>query len=184
MVENIVSRQSKVLGTSWAAWLGAGLLSMAMFPSMALAQKVGFVDVQRAVQATDEGKKARASLEKEFKSRKDSLDKKKADIDKMSEDFGKKKDLLSDEVAGRRGAEIQQEMAKFQQVVAENQVQMEKKQRDLVEPILEKMRKVIGKVAKEKSYSLVIEKIGQNVLYAEDSADLTDEVIKAFAKEK
>jgi Skp family chaperone for outer membrane proteins len=46
------------------------------------------------------------------------------------------------------------------------------------------MKKTIEKVAQEKGYSLVIEKGGQNVLYAQKDADLTDDVIKAFEKEK
>ena len=44
--------------------------------------KVGYVDMQRAVQATTAGKKAKTDLEAEFNKRKKDLDKKKADIEK------------------------------------------------------------------------------------------------------
>lgn len=150
----------------------------------ALAEKVGFVDVQKAVQATSAGKKAKSSLDAEFKKRKDTLDKRKADIEKMGQDLEKKKSVLSEEVLGKKQMELQEEMMKFQKQVGENQMEIQKKEEQLVGPILEKMKSVIEKVAKEKGYSMVLEKKAQNVLFSVSEADLTDEVVKAFEKEK
>ncbi|PIS12019.1 MAG: hypothetical protein COT73_00795 [Bdellovibrio sp. CG10_big_fil_rev_8_21_14_0_10_47_8] len=145
--------------------------------------KVGYVDVQKAIQATGAGKKAKESLDAEYGKRKKDLDKKKADIEKMGQDLEKKKAVLSEEVMGKKQMELQEEMMKFQKVVAENQLEIQKKEKELVEPILEKMKKVIQQVAEEKGYSIVIEKQSQ-VLYAQKDADLTDAVIQAFEKEK
>ena len=150
----------------------------------AFADSVAFVDVQQAVQTTSAGKKAKSSLDAEFKKRKETLDKKKADIEKMGQDLEKKRSVLSEEVLGKKQMELQEEMMKFQKQVAENQLEIQKKEEELVGPILEKMKKVIEKVAKEKNVSMVVEKKGQNVLYATAEADLTDSVVKAFEKEK
>ncbi|MBX3018114.1 MAG: OmpH family outer membrane protein [Bdellovibrionaceae bacterium] len=150
----------------------------------ALAQKVGFVDVQKAVQATSQGKKAKATLDGEFKKRKDTLDKKKADIEKMGQDLEKKKSVLSEEVLGKKQMELQEEMMKFQKQVGENQMEIQKKEEELVGPILEKMKGVIESVAKEKGYAMVLEKKAQNVLFSVADADLTDDVVKAFEKAK
>lgn len=146
--------------------------------------KIGFVDVQKAIQATASGKKAKDTLDAEFQKRKQTLDKKKADIEKMGQDLEKKKAVLSEEVMNKKQMELQEEMLKFQKTVAENQVEIQKKEKDLVEPILEKLKKTIEKVAQEKGFSLVIEKQGQNVLFAQKDSDLTDDVVKAFEKEK
>ena len=48
---------------------------------------------------------------------------------------------------------------------------------------IEKMKKVIDKLSKEKGYSMVLENTAM-VLFIEPSHDLTDEVVKAFEKEK
>ncbi len=146
--------------------------------------KVGYVDVQKAIQATAQGKKAKESLDAEYGKRKKDLDKKKADIEKMNQDLEKKKTVLSEEVMGKKQVELQEEMMKFQKVVAENQMEIQKKEKELVEPILEKMKKVIEKVAQEKGYTLVIEKSSQNVLFAQKDIDLTESVISAFEKTK
>jgi outer membrane protein len=146
--------------------------------------KVGYVDVQKAIQATAAGKKAKDLLDGEYGKRKKDLDKKKADIEKMNQDLEKKKSVLSEEVMNKKQMELQEEMMKFQKTVAENQMEIQKKEKELVEPILEKMKKTIETVAQEKGYSLVLEKNGQNVLFAQKDADLTDAVIQAFEKAK
>jgi len=146
--------------------------------------KVGYVDMQKAVQATSSGKKAKSDLEAEFNKRKKELDKKKADIEKMGQDLEKKKAVLSEEVLNKKQMELQEEMMKFQKVVGENQLEIQKKEKELTLPILEKMKKIIEKVAQEKQFSIVLERTEQNVLFAQKESDLTDDVIKAFEAQK
>lgn len=156
-----------------------------MLSGVAFAEaKVGVVDVQKAIQTSAAGKKAKESMEAEFKKRKETLDKKKADIEKMGQDLDKKRSVLSEEVFGKKQVELQEEMMKFQKVVGENQMEIQKKEKDLLEPIFEKMKKVIEKVAQEKGFSVVIDKNAQTVLFAQKENDLTDDVVKAFEKEK
>lgn len=145
--------------------------------------KIGFVDMQKAIQSTSAGKKAKTELETEFNKKKKELEKKEADLKKMGEDLEKKKSVLSEDALGKKQAEFQEEMLKYRDVVGKSQVEIQKKERDLTAPILEKMKKVIGKIAKDKGYSLIMEN-NQAILYATPESDLTDEVIKAYEKEK
>ncbi|KHD87823.1 MAG: hypothetical protein OM95_12510 [Bdellovibrio sp. ArHS] len=160
------------------------VLSMLMTASFAQAEaKVGYVDMQKAIQSTSAGKKAKTELETEFNKKKKELEKKEADLKKMGEDLEKKKSVLSEDALGKKQAEFQEEMLKYRDVVGKSQVEIQKKERELTAPILEKMKKVIGKIAKDKGYTMVIEN-SQMVLYATPEADLTQEVITAFEKEK
>lgn len=160
------------------------VLSMLLTASLAQAEaKVGFVDMQKAIQSTSAGKKAKTELESDFNKKKKELEKKEADLKKMGEDLEKKKSVLSEEALGKKQAEFQEEMLKYRDVVGKSQIEIQKKERELTAPILEKMKKVIAKLAKDKGYTLVIEN-SQMVLYATSDADLTEEVIKAFEKEK
>ena len=145
--------------------------------------KIGFVDMQKAVQATAAGKKAKTELESEFEKRKKELQKKEGDLKKMGEDLEKKKSVLSEEALQKKQMEFQEEMMKYREQVGKSQVEIQKKDRDLTQPILDKMRRVIEKVAKDKGYDMVLENTAM-VLFAQKSSDLTDDVIKAFEKEK
>ena len=108
-------------------------LVIAMFASSAMAAetKIGLVDVQKALLATSAGKKAKEVLDGEFGKRKKDLDKKKADIEKMNQDLEKKKSVLSEEVMGKKQMELQEEMVRFQKTVAENQMELQKKEKEL-----------------------------------------------------
>lgn len=161
------------------------VLSLLMTASLAQAAdaKVGFVDMQKAIQTTSAGKKAKAELEGEFNKKKKELEKKEADLKKMGEDLEKKKSVLSEEALGKKQAEFQAEMMNYREIVGKSQLDIQKKERDLTAPILEKMRKVIANLAKEKGYTMVIEN-SQMVLYATPDADMTEEVIKAYEKQK
>src|SRR4051812_26842074 len=113
------------------------LLALAMTVAAAGAKaesKIGYVDVQKAIQATAAGKKAKDTLDGEYGKRKKDLDKKKADIEKMNQDLEKKKTVLSEEVMGKKQMELQEEMMRFQKNVAENQMEIQKKEKELVEP--------------------------------------------------
>ncbi|AHI05526.1 hypothetical protein BDW_05090 [Bdellovibrio bacteriovorus W] len=162
------------------------LIALAVFASASFAHaqaKVGFVDMQKAIQTTAAGKKAKTELEGEFNKKKKELEKKEADLKKMGEDLEKKKSVLSEEALAKKQAEFQEEMLKYRDVVGKSQVEIQKKERDLTAPILEKMRKVIATLAKDQGYAMVLEN-SQMVLYATPEADLTDAVVKAFEKTK
>lgn len=144
--------------------------------------KIGYVDVQKALQETSAGKKAKKELETEFNAKKTDFQKKEADLKKMNEDLEKKKVALSDDVRNKKTQELQQEMVKFQREVGESQMSLQKKERELTAPILEKLQAAIEKVAKSGGYAMVLEKSEQSVVWAKKDLDLTDLVVKEFEK--
>jgi len=146
--------------------------------------KVGYIDLQKAIQETSAGKKAKSDLEKEFNAKKAELQKKEADIKKMGDDLEKKKVALSDDVRAKKTQELQQEMMKFQKEVGESQMNIQKKERDLTQPIIDKLQASIEKVAKAQGYTMVLEKSEQSVLWAQKADDLTDAVVKDFEAKK
>ena len=146
------------------------------------AQKIAYVDLQKAIQETAAGKKAKKELEKEFNSKKEELQKREADLKKMNEDLEKKKAVLSDEVRNRKAGEFQQEMLKYRELVGQSQANIQKKERELTQPILEKLQEQLDKLAKERGYSMIFEKSEQSVLWARKDLDLTDDLVKAFEK--
>src|ERR1700679_3938090 len=74
--------------------------------------KIVYVDMKKAIQATDTGKKAKKDLEKEFNDKKKELTEKEKDLKKLSEDLEKKSMVLSDEVKQKKQMEFQEEMLK------------------------------------------------------------------------
>ncbi len=146
--------------------------------------KFAYVDLQKAIQSTSAGKKAKAELEAEFNKRKKDIEAKQTDIKKMGEDLEKKKGVLSDEAMQKKQAEIQEEMMKYQELVGKNQVEIQKKQNDLTSPILEKMKNILDKVAKAEGYAVIFEKNEQSVLWIKAEFNITDKLVQEFEKTK
>lgn len=144
--------------------------------------KAGVIDMQKAIQSTAAGKKAKKELESEFEKKKKDIKKKEDDIKKKAEEFEKKKMVLSDKNREEQQVEIQQEMLKFREELQKSQVMMQDKERTLTKPILEKLQKTIAEVAKDKDLSVVLEKNEQSVMWAKSEMDITDEVIKRADK--
>lgn len=144
--------------------------------------KAGTIDMQRAIQATESGKKAKKELEKEFEKKKVELKKKEDDLKKRAEEFEKKKMVLSDKVREEQQMEIQQDMLKFREELNKSQMTIQQKERDLTKPILDKIQKAIADIAKEKDLSVVLEKPEQSVMWTKPDMDITDDVIKKANK--
>lgn len=144
--------------------------------------KAAYIDMQKAIQATGAGKKAKKELESEFEKKKKDLKKKEEELKKRAEEFEKKKMVLSDKNREEQTAELQQEMMKFREDLGKSQMLIQQKERDLTKPILEKIQKAIADIAKEKDVSMVFEKGEQSVLWAKPEMDITDDVIKRADK--
>lgn len=168
---------SKVLTLAIGALTIMGSVAHAEF-------KIGYVDLQKAIQDTSAGKKAKTDLEKDFNKRKADLEKMEKDLKKMGEDLEKKAMVLSDDVRGKKQAEFQQEMMKYRESVSKNQMEIQKRERELTLPIITRLRDLIEQTAKEKGYAMVLEKSEQSVLWAQKDLDLTEEIVKAFEKKK
>ena len=144
--------------------------------------KVGTVDMQKALQTVETGKKAKAQLEKEFNAKKQQLQTEEAALRKATEEFKKQSLVMSDEARAKKQAELQERIMKFQEQTAKSQMEIQQKERDLTQPLVSKLRTVIAELAKKKNYTVVLEKNENNVLFSQEKDDLTNDVITAFDK--
>ncbi|MNL38501.1 Outer membrane protein 26 precursor [compost metagenome] len=157
-------------------------MSLLLVGSFATAEsKIVFVDMEKAIQATTAGKKAKTDLEGDYAKKKKELAKKEADLKKMHDEIEKKKAVLSEQALQQKQAELQQEMMKFREVVEKSQAEIRDKMRELQNPIMAKMKTVIEKIQKEKGYTGILE-LNPGVLAIAADSDITEEVIAAFEK--
>lgn len=144
--------------------------------------KIGFVDMQKAIQEVSAGKKAKKELETEFNKKKKELEKKEADIKKMGEDFEKRSMAMNEEARMKKQAELQMEMRKYQELAGKSQMEIQKRERDLTQPIVTKLRSIIEEIAKKENYTVILEKSENAVMFAKKEIDLTDRLIKEHDK--
>ena len=169
------------------------LLSLMAFPALTLAAdtavptasiKIGTVDMQKAIQATEAGKKAKKELEKEFNEKKKELSEREKDLKKMSEDLEKKSMVLSDEVKQKKQMEFQEEMIKYRELLGKSQLEIQEKERKLTAPIIEKLRGLMSEIGDKEKYTVILEKNENAVMFAPKALDLTERLVAEFNKGK
>ena len=77
--------------------------------------KLGYVDLQRALNETEDGRKAKANLKKVFDQKQKELDEQQEDLKKSIEDLNKKRTLLPADKVREKEAELQDRVQKVQQ---------------------------------------------------------------------
>ena len=161
-----------------AAVLSFGVILTSAAPAAAQSpgMKVAVVDVQRAVMQTEDGLRAQASLKKMFDSRQQELNKRQTDLQKQKEDIDKQSRVLSQTALQKKVDDWQKEMVELQQTFVEYNKELEKKQKELTDPIFERVIGAIKRIAGTDSYDLIVDRA--TVAFARSDLDLTDRVIQ------
>jgi len=155
------------------------VLTSLLFAGVASAeQKVAVVDVQRAVASTEDGLRAQATLKKLFDTKQQELNKKQTDLQRQREDIDKQAKVLPKDALEKRVNEWQKQMMELQAIFVEYNKELEKKQKELTDPVFEKVMQVIKRVASNENIDLVVDKA--TVAYVRGDLDLTDKTIQMY----
>lgn len=159
----------------------AFIASMLLLNGFARAEetKIGTIDMQRAIQASESGKKAKGELEAAFNKKKKELQAEEANLKKLQEEFQKKQSALSESAKKEQQGKLQERFMKYQELLQKSQAEIQKKEQEMSEPIIRKIREKVAEIAKKKGYTLVLEKNENVVLFSQEKDDLTEEVMKA-----
>lgn len=142
--------------------------------------KIAVVDMQRALNETEDGRKAKEKLKKIFEERQKTLDKQQNDLKAMKESLEKQRDVLSREVLAKKFEEYQKAFGELQQTYMEFQRELQSKEGELTKEIIERMQRIMRRVGQTDGYSLIVERSEGGVVYVPTNYDLTDLLIQRY----
>jgi outer membrane protein len=155
-------------------------LLLAAAPAAAADLKLGYVDFQRALNEVEQGKVAKANLQKDFAEKQKVLDKDKSDLEKMQADFEKQVAVLSEEAKRDRAMEIQRRMNDAQGRLMGFQKELSEREREATRAIFEKMEALVREISEAEAFTIVFEKNNAGIIVAPASLDLTNELIRKY----
>lgn len=163
-------------------WIATLLTTLVFFfSSTAFAQsKVAVIDMRKAVTETEDGLRAAATIKKVFQSRQLELDNKQKDLAKQRDDLAKLEKTLSKEEFQKKAENWQKQGMALQQVFVEYNKELEKKERELTEPIHAKMLGILRKIATAEGYDAILDKVA--VPYIKDTLDVTSRCVTEYNK--
>ena len=142
--------------------------------------KLAFVDMQRALLEVKEGKAAKKALEKMKTQRQADLDNKQTELKNLQKNFEAQKDFMKPEVKAEKSAEFQKKLADLQMTYAKLQKELAMEEAKLTKGIFGRMGRILASMGKEQSLTMVFEKTESSILWAPQSLDLTNELIRRF----
>lgn len=156
------------------------LLGSFLAPTVALAEpKLAVVDLQRALEETEDGKKAKAKLKADFDRKQQELDAKQDELKKIKEDLDKKLPLMKPEAADAEKKKFQDRFVELQQTYQRLQQDLAKKEQDATSGIFRKLSTVVGNIAEREHFAMVLEK-NSAVVWSQPALDITNEVIRLY----
>lgn len=157
------------------AVLGASKLAHAA-PSV----KIGYVDLEKALNDIEDGKKAREKLKKSFEKRQKTLDDKVSEFKKKKEEYDKRAPILKPEAREKEERELERQFVELQAFAAQLQQEMAQEEAKLTKPIFDRFAKILKLMGEGGSYALILEKNQSAILYAPDAMDLTSELVRQY----
>lgn len=145
---------------------------------VAAQEKVGFIDVQKAISSTKDWKKGFAAFKLNFQKQRAVITKKEAKIKKMLEELNKQSFILDPKLKKTKEDNFRKEKIAFERYVEDQNKAFAQKEKEMTRELLKKMIGVIQKLGKDRKYTMILEK--KSVLYHNTGNDLTAQAVKAY----
>jgi len=177
----------RIKRTAWAVGL-AGIFGL-LFALATAAQaeqkavKIGLVDVDQALNATEEGKAAREEFSRKARAAQAEIEPMLTRFQSLQEELKSKKYVLSDEALSQKQFEILELRNKLQAKRSEIEGQLKIEQGKMIKPLTEKLRKIVEDIGKEQGFTLIIQRNSPMVMYSREALDITDLVVARFNKQ-
>jgi outer membrane protein len=140
--------------------------------------KVAYVDLQRTLQETQIGQKAKSNLELEKTAKQNQVNQKKDDLKKEADDFDKQRVVMKPDAVQAKQDELQQKYAELQDLFMQLQQDLAKKEAALTQDVFKAAQPIIQSIAQRDGYTIVLEKNESAILWADTTFDITAEVDK------
>ena len=160
-----------------AAVLTVLVAALAPAPSRAEV-KIGVVDMQRALNECNAGKKGKDEVRKKFERAQNELKRQREDLDRLRESYDKKALVLKEEERRNLEKDLEAKSLDFKRKYEDYQRDLKRTDAELTSGIVEQLYGIVGSYAKERGFTVVLETSSGALVYANPDVDITDEVIK------
>ncbi len=136
--------------------------------------KIGYVSLDRLIAESAPAKKARATLDKDFKSREHALDKSAAKLREAQQKYEKEFPNLSDDQRTARESAITKDIERFESERTSFETELADAQNALLQDLLKKADEVVFKMAQ----NLGLDAVVREAVFIRPECDLTQRVIQ------
>ncbi|NIR33338.1 MAG: OmpH family outer membrane protein [Desulfuromonadales bacterium] len=159
------------------------IVLLSVSPAFAAA-KVGFVDLQRALNQSEAGKAAKIEISEKIQEYEGEVTSRQEELKNLKADLEKQAVLLSEEARAEKERAYQKKLKDFQRFTKDIQDELQQRDADFTRRIIDEIFEIVEQLGAEENYSVILEKTESSLLYADESIDLTDKIIEILDAKK
>jgi outer membrane protein len=119
--------------------------------------KVGIINIQGAILASNEGRRDLEALDKKFDPKRNELQNLNKEIEDLKKQLNTQGDKMNDEARGSLVRNLESKQKQMQRASEDAQNEYQQQQSEIAQRILQKMAPLIDKFAKDNQYSLLMD---------------------------
>lgn len=155
--------------------------------TMQAQEKIGVVDMQRAIIQSAEGKKAEANFSAKFEQYRKDIEARQKHIEDQQNKLKTQDKMLSDSVKADINNDIDKSQTELKRVQEDAQKDLESLRDQLMRPIAEVAQAVLNQYTQERGFTLIIDSSNpqnNSIVYVDEkNVDLTDDLVKLIDTE-
>jgi outer membrane protein len=140
--------------------------------------KIGFIDLQRVINASEEGRKAQEEIQKKADEYKLQADQIQAQIEALAEDLKKQAEVLTSAAKAEKQDEIAKLELKYNRFVSDSRDELGKAEQLALQQLLEDIGKLVVEYGQQNGYTVILE--AGNILYGAESIEITEDIIALY----
>jgi outer membrane protein len=157
---------------------GAALVLMAVAVPAHAEVKIAYVDIQRALNECNAGKKARSTIRDEALRAQTKLKREQSQVQALKDELDKKGMLMPPDQRQNLEDQLTKKLRSFQDDVKNERDELHQKDNEATAAIVRDLATVVHRLGEKAGYTVVMEKGG--LLWGIPSADITDQVIRSY----
>lgn len=146
--------------------------------------KIGFVDLQRALNDSSSGQKAKKEFKKQVDRMQDQLKAQKDRLEGLKTELEKKAMVMKEAERRELEKDYQRQLRDFERSYKDIQAELQQKDNELTAGLLQELQVVIAIFGEAQAYTIILEQASSSVLYGAPQIDLTNQIIKAYNDSK
>jgi outer membrane protein len=167
------------------AIMGVILMAIAISSSdctQAADVKIGIIDTQEVLKESKAAKKARTLLMDELNEKRSVFSRKQDEVRLLEEEIKIKGDGMTESQRREKNDQLGREVKNLQRLKTDLEEELNKKNVDLTQKILQEVSDVIKEFMKKEKYTLILEK--KSVVSSDEAIDITEKILRLYDAKK
>jgi outer membrane protein len=170
-----------------SALLASAVVAGGSFSALAQDIKIGYIDSIKIFAENKETQEAERLYRRDVDQWTAQKERMEQELTRMGEELTAQSAMLSEEKKAERRLEVQRKSDEYKRFMEEtfgDNGLAARRNKELTQPIVDKINRVIEKIAQDQGYSMVFDVANANIVYANKTLDITELVLTALSSQQ